>query len=154
MDFIACSIHSYARLALPFLSAVWRVVSSTHDYGSLGEDVRNKVAKVIAIDQALHSTILNTPTRRSSTAQGCALLTLYERAFSELSAEEESQAGGNSERAESPEEKDEFTARGKEMRILVSQLRDSLRQEHLNGHLVIGFGVLTAALGLSLRKSE
>lgn len=154
MDFITCSIHSYARLMLPFLAAVWRVVSSTHDSGYSDEAVRKKVAKVIAIDQALHSTILNTPTRRSSTAQGCALLTLYERAFSDWSDEERAEGGGDIKGAEAAEDEDRSAARGKEMRILVSKLRDSVRQEHLNGHLVIGFGVLTAALGLSLRESE
>lgn len=87
------------------------------------------------IDDLFEVMCLNEVTRKASVAQGIALLTLYERAFSSL--EDDSIKGGGE--------------KGKEDRELVDRLRSSIRKGEMKGHLPIGFGILTALLGVSLR---
>lgn len=126
LSFIKKSIHSYARLNLPFVSAVHTAVFSLALSSSPPPSIHDVLARIIALDDQFESMVLNHIARRASTAQGVALLTLYERAFA-------------------PEDEGVGAAK-----VLVERLRAGIRKGEVHGHLSIGFAVLTAALGMSL----
>lgn len=158
LNFIKSSLNNYSNLNLPFLSETHLLFSSSSSSSNQGageggngrEGIEGKLKE---IDDLFEVMCLNEVTRKASIAQGIALLTLYERAFSSLQEvvddstststqqQQEEEGGGGS------SQKD----RGKEDRELVDRLRNSIRKGELKGHLPIGFGILTALLGVSLR---
>jgi len=84
---------------------------------------------------------LNHVARRASMSQGVALLTLYSKGFSRppsLSAFSGAESHAHEGR----------------MRKLLDQLKLRVRREEVFGHLPICWGVLTAALGLTLERSQ
>lgn len=81
------------------------------------------------LDDLYHSMTLNNVTRRASQSQGVALLTLYSKGF-----------------AKEGEENNNI------YRALVDEFKLSIRRGDTPGHLPVCWGILTAALGLSLRS--
>ncbi|GAA5996949.1 urease accessory protein UreF [Rhodotorula paludigena] len=154
LAFVALSLHSYARLNVPFLRAAHSAVSSlrpsrhpdpTPSTSSSASSASPATAHVdaalsgvLAADALCEAMTLNHVARRASTAQGVALLTLYERALAPLPGE-----GGPSD---------------EDVKLLVRRYRAAVRtQQHeagsANGHMSVAFAVLTAAVGLSLEAS-
>ncbi|KAI5480984.1 hypothetical protein MNV49_006170 [Pseudohyphozyma bogoriensis] len=123
------SVHSYAALNLPFFAGIHAAVAALRCPGE-GEGVERAYVEVKRLDDLNESMMLNHIARRASTAQGVALLTLYERA---LAGEEE--------------------VEGK-CKKLVEKLRMGIRKGEVYGHLVTGLAVLTASLGLSIDASK
>lgn len=151
LAFVALSLHSYARLNVPFLRAAHSAVlslrqsrqpdptpstsSSASSASPATAHVDAALSSVLAADALCEAMTLNHVARRASTAQGVALLTLYERALAPLPGE-----GG-------PADED--------AKLLVRRYRAAVRtQQHeagsANGHMSVAFAVLTAAVGLSL----
>jgi len=104
-------------------------VSDAHDvvHRSESDDMSDTLSTLSSIDDLYHTMTLNHVTRRASKAQGVALLTLYAKSFSK------------------PESR---------MASLVSQFKLMVRKEQVQGHLPICWGILTAALGLTLERSQ
>ncbi|GAA6054897.1 hypothetical protein JCM3770_004273 [Rhodotorula araucariae] len=132
LAFVAHSLHSYARLNIPLVRKTHAAVASL-DSDSAGDvDVDAVLDAVLAADALCDALTLNHVARRASTAQGVALLTLYERAFAPDTA--------------AP------------VKELVARYRRAIRAgqgggtavEGGNGHMSVAFAVLTAAVGLGL----
>lgn len=126
LQFIEKSLDSYARLNLPFFSAAHDALSSLQQESSSPASLQQALHRIKQVDRSFESMVLNHVARRASTAQGVALLTLYERSFSD------------------PEDTADAA------KALVEQLRAGIKTGEISGHLPVGFGVITGALGLSL----
>jgi urease accessory protein len=135
--FIQDSLHTYSRSALPFVSDAHRVVDSFKDLKGkpeIGHDATIK--KLLELDELYETMTLNHVAKRASKAQGVALLTLYAKGFacpSGLSDEDHL---------------------SKSLTVLIDHLKLMVRGEETHGHLPVCWGVLTGALGISLRMSD
>lgn len=125
VPFFRSSLATYAASALLFVHEAHVVVS---DYIFRVHDVDDTISELVSIDALYHATVLNTPARRASMAQGVALLTLYSKGFAS---------------ADTPRE----TA-------LVERLKILVRRGMMHGHLPVCWAVLTAALALTSERSE
>jgi urease accessory protein len=163
LAFIRRSLHSYARLSLPFLNSAYEVVrelssavsssssgSCSTGGGATGSSSSSPGAaetldKLAMLDRQLDSMMLSVVAKRASKAQGTALLTLYARAFAGPQSEEEGeQPGGGS------------GGGTMSMARLLATFKGMMRKGEtgVEGHLPICWAMLTAALGLSLGKSR
>jgi urease accessory protein len=135
--FVRDSLETYARSALPFVSDAQRIVESVYreegDEGAL----ERVVSDLVVLDGHYQAMTLNHVARRASQAQGVALLTLYTKGFS--------RPVGHLDSTEQ--------ARDVRLGILVNRIKTMVRKGDTYGHLPICWGVLTAALGLSLGMS-
>lgn len=146
--FVRKSVHAYARLQLPFVRSVHQFVSSYTDNPSGGDEELDKVvAEVVRLDAELESMTLNHVARRASTAQGVALLTLYERALAPPPPPPPPPPS-------SDQVGDSPAAANRRAALLVERLRKATRVGQASGHQAMGFAVLTAVLGLSLRQCD
>ncbi len=145
VNFLRDSLGSYSRSAIPFVSDAHRAVAKfachseeSTSAGKKGDEGYDDILKTLTeLDELYQVMTLNHVARRASMSQGVALLTLYSKGFSQPS----------SLAAFSGEESQEQESR---MRKLVDLFKLKVRKEEVFGHLPICWGVLTAALGLSL----
>ncbi|GAA5905355.1 hypothetical protein JCM8208_003828 [Rhodotorula glutinis] len=162
LAFVAHSLHSYARLNVPLLrsahAAVASLLSSSPSSPPPGAPrvddaasptttaIDTALERVLAADALCECMTLNHVARRASTAQGVALLTLYERALApELPLPGAVDGGGGP------------AAVGE----VVVRYRAAIRAgqgggkavEGGNGHMSVAFAVMTAAVGLGLDAS-
>ncbi|KAL6305772.1 urease accessory protein UreF [Sparassis latifolia] len=151
-NFVRDSLATYARSALPFVSDAHRLMEelmhSTWDDVEKGKErLSSALDSVKALDNLYEAMTLNHVARRASKSQGVALLTLYSRGFSKPSMslshsrEYAGQVGIGATREARP---------GK----FIDALKLKIRREDNHGHLPVCWGVLTAALGLSLERSQ
>ena len=140
VDFVEDNLGNYAHSALPFASDAHIAVSEYRD-GLLSDtksDSSFTLEQLATLDNLYHSMILNDVTRRASKAQGVALLTLFSKGLTEP-------------QLAAPEGGSRFRNSGeKEFLKLVDEYKLRIRREDVHGHLPICWGILTAALGLSL----
>ena len=136
IDFIQDNLGAYAHSALPFVSDTHISVSS-HDFEEGGNSDRI-MKRIKSLDDLYHSMTLNDVTRRASKAQGVALLTLFSKGLSRPQLLD-------SESATIPQ-----TPRDRAIARFIDGLKLKIRREDIHGHLPICWGVLTAALGMSL----
>lgn len=133
LRFLRKSLHAYARLSLPFLSSAHLLLlalpaSSSADSSDDISATQNACDRLLQLDHQFETMSLNHIARRASTAQGIALLTLYERALAP-----------------------EVEAEGKGPRqLLVERLRKAVRAGEALGHLPVGFAAMAGACGLTL----
>ncbi|KAK4046486.1 hypothetical protein OIV83_006012 [Microbotryomycetes sp. JL201] len=144
LNFVRKSCDAYARLNLAFVAASHARVAGLSDdpsnqalHARATSDVDAALESLIDLDQHIEAMTLNHVARRASTAQGVALLTLYERALAPVEYDATIQAG------QKPKQQQ-----------LVQALRTSIRAGKSFGHLPLGFGVLTSALGMSLGAAQ
>jgi len=143
IGFVRDSLASYAKSALPFVSDAHRSVESfaldikEEDEGRIG----GIMGILIELDSLYQAMTLNHVARRASTAQGVALLNLYSKGFSRSA----SVAAFPSMR--SPQHENQ-------MAKLVDEYKLKIRREEVPGHLPICWGLLTAALGLTLDRAQ
>ena len=142
-DFIQDNLCSYAHSALPFVSdahiAVTDFRKKLAQSPSYAAEAKNEVLdRLASLDDLYHVMTLNDVTRRASTAQGVALLTLFTKGFSRPSLPSESHAS---------EQEEAFS-------LLVGDYKLRIRRGDTAGHLPVCWGVLTAALGMTLGKSS
>ena len=112
-------------------------------------DIDGTLTTLSALDELYETMTLNAVSRRASRTQGVALLSLYSKGFakprpSQVTAFDTSLALEVEPAA--PDEPDVDCVLGR----FVDQLKLAIRREDTHGHLPICWGVLTAALGLSL----
>jgi len=136
VSFMHDSLASYARSALPFVSDAHRLVSRYRSNSTTLE--KSSVLSVLqSLDDLYETMTLNHVARRASKSQGVALLTLYSKGFSRPPSLPFIPAA----------EEDQIVA---SISDLVSQFKLYIRKDNAHGHLPICWGILTAALGLSL----
>ncbi|GAA5849463.1 hypothetical protein JCM9279_000910 [Rhodotorula babjevae] len=162
LAFVAHSLHSYARLNVPLLRTAHTAVSSLLASSSSTSpppgappadhappttaDINTALEHVLAADALCECMTLNHVARRASTAQGVALLTLYERALAPELPPPGAVDGGRG-----------AAAAGE----VVARYRAAIRAgqgggkavEGGNGHMSVAFAVMTAAVGLGLDAS-
>ncbi|KAG6850896.1 hypothetical protein H0H93_006722 [Arthromyces matolae] len=142
INFIEDSLGSYARSALPFVSDAHTLVDSfkrsRKDWAVKETNALDKTLKDIAdLDELYETMTLNHVARRASKSQGVALLTLYSKGFSRPSV-----SGTDSDDENS------------HLNDLLERFKLMVRREETHGHLPVCWGALTAALGLSLTRSQ
>lgn len=145
IDFIRDSLQSYSRSALPFVSDAHRMVekykivtgSNNGDDTTAGGIIEQTLGSLTELDMLYDAMTLNHVARRASKAQGVALLTLYSKGFSRPSYLSD---------FSNPEARDPEAALSK----LLDRFKLMVRREEVYGHLPTCWGILTAALGLSL----
>ncbi|BGO98217.1 Urease accessory protein UreF [Rhodotorula toruloides ATCC 204091] len=142
LGFVRHSLHSYARLNVPLLCAAHQAVSSVSPPyppssahpaklpTPTDSTFQIALSSLVSTDALCEALTLNHVARRASIAQGIALLTLYERAFSPPPS----------------------TAGQDAVRDLVAAYRTKVRkgEDGACGHMSVAFAVLTAAVGVSL----
>ena len=143
-DFIQDNLCTYAHSALPFVSDAHIAVTNfrkklTQSPSCVAEAKNEVLDRLVSLDDLYHVMTLNDVTRRASTAQGVALLTLFTKGFSRPSLPSKSRAAGEQEEAFS---------------LLVGDFKLRIRRGDTAGHLPVCWGVLTAALGMTLGKSS
>ena len=143
VDFVRDNLTSYARAALPFLSDAYctvqqEIVTSTTSSKEPTDFILNDLR---TLDDLYEAMTLNHVARRASKTQGVALLSLYSKGFTKPSMLRE--ASQTSSGLQEDNNNAKFGA-------LVDRLKLAIRREETHGHLPICWGVLTAALGLSL----
>jgi len=140
VSFIRDSVATYARSALPFVADVHQVVVKAV-IGGGADDLAGPLDRVyeeIKVLDGLYETMtLNHVAKRASKSQGVALLTLYTKGFSPPTSLLTKSA----------------TARDTFVGKLVDRYKLEIRREEVQGHLPICWGILTAALNISLGKS-
>lgn len=128
LAFVQDSLHNHAHSALPFTSDAHRLVSVLSE-SSTQSRIDQALAALITLDRSYESITLNHVTRRASTAQGAALLTLHARAFAPSST-------------------------SRVIPTLIDSLKLAVRRGEAHGHLPVCWGVLTAALNVSLARAQ
>ncbi|WVR07415.1 hypothetical protein IAU60_004456 [Kwoniella sp. DSM 27419] len=119
------------------------------------QDVVNRIAR---LDRYHESTSLSHVARRSSKAQGVAILTLFTRGLSRppgpdaelagLSGDQDPTFGGAMHEEETWSEEQEHLAK-----MVVDLYKRMIRAGRSPGHLAVCWGVMTAALGLSIDRA-
>jgi urease accessory protein len=133
LHFIRDSLSSYASSSLPFVSDTHHVVQR---FAAHRTDILDStLSDIRALDEFYESITLNHVTRRASKTQGVALLTLYSKGFSRPPILHDASAQ---------------LPRESRLSTLIDQFKLSVRQDKSHGHLPICWGILTAALGLTL----
>lgn len=145
-QFVRDNLTSYARAALPFVSDAHilvqeKVVPPTAL--ASGEPIADALHGLRTLDNLYEAVTLNHVARRASKTQGVALLSLYSKGFTKPPVLRTSHETVNN------------LDDDKDLRLvtLFDRLKLSVRREETYGHLPICWGVLTAALGLSLGAS-
>lgn len=141
INFMRDNLGSYARTALAFVADAH--ITTTNALAEIVEDTlgknegKDKAIRALAkLDDLYECMTLNHITRRASRTQGVALLTLHSRGFSQpITAINDSN----------------LALRETRIAELIGELKLRVRREELPGHLPVCWGVLTAALGLSIR---
>jgi urease accessory protein len=142
LAFLRNTVDTYARSALPFARDAHRV-SAEYASGEMAElDVA--LSALTRLDALYDASTLNHVTRRASFAQGVALLTLYTKGFTRPPLL--MSAVGASIGASLPDERESRAG------ALVAALKLRVRRGESDalGHLPVCWGVLAAALGLTV----
>ena len=139
VNFIRDSVATYARSALPFVADAHRAVAKAVVDGGAGDlagPLDRICEEIKALDNLYDTMTLNHVAKRASKSQGVALLTLYTKGFSPPTSLP----------AKHPTARDSFVGN------LVDRYKLEIRREEVQGHLPICWGILTAALNISLGK--
>lgn len=138
IDFVRDSVATYARSALPFVSDTHEIVATyaANSDAYNNDSLDQSIIDIRAMDNLYEAMTLNHVAKRASKSQGVALLTLYSRGFSRPPSFASPVADH----------------REKALTKLVDRFKLTIRKEETYGHLPVCWGLLTAALGLSLGK--
>jgi urease accessory protein len=143
MDFSLAELDNYASTTLCFVADAWSAVHQALVSAEQGDvAIAQAVASIEVTDELHESTLLSHVARRSSKAQGVAMLTLYSRGLSQPGGVGDLQVGGAS-------DAEREIADG-----VVERTKRLVRAGRLPGHLATCWGVITAALGLPLGEQH
>lgn len=135
ISFIRDSVQAYAHSSLPFILGAYEACETLRSHDNADSPLPDALESVIQLDSLYEAMTLNHVTRRASTSQGVALLTLLLKGLV-LPA---------------------WMGTGEPGKRRVEALADSfkleIRRGAANGHLPVCWGILTAALGLSQSES-
>ncbi|KAK7061994.1 UreF-domain-containing protein [Favolaschia claudopus] len=143
--FMRDSLGTYAPSALPFVSDAYTIVDRLR-CAEINQEFEKALTlpELCELDELYECMTLNHVARRASKAQGVALLSLYSKGFSKPPGSAfsyVSDSGGQDEDA---------------MSGLVNAMKLMVRRgdKGAHGHLPVCWGVLCAALGLSLERTQ
>jgi urease accessory protein len=139
VDYVRDSVKSYARSALPFVSEAHTVMREKVVMGFNGGSLEEALRDMQDIDHLYEAMTLNHVARRASKTQGVALLSLYSKGFTRPPV-----VRGQDDIQSDEHERDAYIG------TFIDKLKLLVRREDAHGHLPTCWGVLTAALGLSL----
>lgn len=144
--YISDNLDSYGHSALPFVAdahAVARgyVEALSDDSTNSNEAQENALRKLRSLDALYECMTLNEVTRRASSTQGVALLTLLSKGFSKPVHLDD---------LVNPNAYNRTNSDGEHLLRLSDTLKLIIRKAETPGHLPICWGVLTAALNLSV----
>ncbi|WWD18954.1 hypothetical protein CI109_103411 [Kwoniella shandongensis] len=108
------------------------------------------VGRIAALDRYHEATLLSHVARRSSKAQGVAMLTLFTRGLSRPVGLYHNDEDQGEDLGESESESEQLEGIAKD---IVDQYKKVIRKGEAPGHLAICFGVMTRVLGLSLDRA-
>ena len=148
--FLSNTVETYARSALPFARDAHRVTAA---YAS-GEITQLDVAlsSLARLDALYDATTLNDVARRASFAQGAALLTLYTKGFTRPPLFTSAPVGAPTIGTCLPDsDEDERESRAGAL-VAALKLRVRRGESDALGHLPVCWGILAAALGLTVGK--
>lgn len=142
-------VENYARSTGPFVISAWEAVSSrkaaSTDANSLSTASSRRdglLARLLALDERHEACLLSHVSRRSSKAQGVALLTLFSRGLS--------QPPGFATSTDSSFNNDDEDTDSVAPNEIIDEYKRLIRKGTAPGHLAICWGIMTAALGLPL----
>lgn len=131
VNFVRDNLGTYARSALAFASDSHSVTQDVYG-GAL--DVQLALTDLEKIDRLYETMTINNVARRASKSQGVALLTLFTKGFSNAQTSTHTDGSTNP------------------VASLVDTFKLNIRKDEALGHLPVCWGILTAALGMSLGK--
>ncbi|KAH9819520.1 hypothetical protein DFH28DRAFT_27512 [Melampsora americana] len=114
-EFARLNVINYASLSIPFMNGIFKAIEFS--------DPEGVVESVMRLDRLYHAMCLNPVTRRSSLAQGSAMVTLYTKSFS--SADQ----------------------------TVIDVLKTRVRASKRNLHFPIAYALTSGLLGLSFARS-
>ncbi|KGB79369.1 hypothetical protein I307_02339 [Cryptococcus deuterogattii 99/473] len=148
VDFARAEVSNYASTTGGFVKDAWSCVADSRKAfkagnGIIGEEVQRVLQKIQVLDKYHECTLLSHVGRRSSKAQGVAMLTLFSRGLSRPAGIDEylSEDGGG------PGSTDEMGLK------IVEGYKKMVILEKAPGHLAVCWGVITAALGLPVDRA-
>lgn len=131
IEFAKAEIENYGLMTLGFVSDAWKAFNDDRATSTGSDEGVLKI--IVELDRYHESTSLSHVARRSSKAQGVAMLTLYVR-------------GLHDPNDENPE--------NSRARRIIDDYKRLIRKGDTPGHLAVCWGVVSAALGLSLGMSS
>ncbi|KAK2466031.1 hypothetical protein APHAL10511_001673 [Amanita phalloides] len=131
LHFVRQSLATYAHSTLPYVADAHCVVSAA----KARPDGDITLSTLLGLDQLFHASTLNQVTRRASTSQGVALLTLLSKGLSAPHIDAHLSSSSS------------IPAH---LSSLVDEFKSLVRRQSTPGHLPVCWGIITAALGLSL----
>ena len=144
-EFAHAEVEHYASTTSPFLVSAYKCLQSALEGNGKGKE--QAIDGLVEIDYFHEAAFLSHVSRRSSKAQGVALLTLFSRGLTQPpgfeSSDDESDVGDGRERD-----------RQQMGRDVIEGYKRLIRARKAMGHLAVCWGVMTAALGLSLGQSS
>jgi urease accessory protein len=135
ISFMRDSVQTYAHSSLPFILAVYDACDALQSHGNTDSALSDALESVIQLDNVYEATTLNHVTRRASTSQGVALLTLLLKGLVPPAWMGTSEPGK------------------KRVEALADSLKLEIRLGTAHGHLPVCWGILTTALSLSPSES-
>jgi urease accessory protein len=145
VDFAQSSVMNYAKSTLAFVKDAWTLLDRLQTAEAGDQSKETTVAALKKLDDLYEAMTLNHVTRRSSTAQGIALLTLLTKGFAPPNLNFPARSTKASVMEE--EEEEEVPLWWKSS---VDTFKRMIRRGEAHGHLPVCWGVLTRAMGLSL----
>lgn len=161
VHYVQESVRNYSASTVPFVRDSWELLPRTtrqddqglndHEDTTGDEDadeettIHRMVSQIQRLDALYDAVTLNHVTRRSSTAQGIALLTLYTKAFADPSSVEDD------DKSSSARKRREQKRRGTRV---IERIKKMIRRGETAGHLPVCWGLMTSAAGLSLGTSS
>lgn len=125
LTFVRESVRNYAASTLPFADDAWSLISRD---GGASHEPEKVVEDLCRIDHRHDAMMLNHVSRRSSTAQGIALLTLYTKGLAPPSDAQHTSA----------------------VEQVIDRFKLRIRKGQTPGHLAVCWGLITGALDMSI----
>lgn len=148
MDFVRDSLSTYARSALSFVSDAHTITEhllNLHSNEAYRESrITSTMKDIKSLDAFYQAMTLNHVVRRASEQQGVALLSLYSKGFTRPTSLTMLVAAQDTPETTAGLYRDTLAAE------FVDKLKLSVRKGEIHGHQPVCWGVLTAALELSL----
>ncbi|OXG49318.1 hypothetical protein J010_03679 [Cryptococcus neoformans] len=148
VDFARAEVSNYASTTGGFVMDGWTCVNDSRKASEAGngiieDEMQRVLQKIQALDKYHECTLLSHVGRRSSKAQGVAMLTLFSRGLSRPVGIDEylNEDGGG------PGSTDELGVK------IVEGYKKMVILEKAPGHLAVCWGVITAALGLPVDRA-
>jgi len=145
-EFARAEVEHYANTTAVFVISAFKCVESALSISTEEKGREKPIDELVHVDAFHEATLLSHVSRRSSKAQGVALLTLFSRGLAVPT--------GFGPSTSDPKHQTELDPAGERGgRDIVMGYKRLIRAGRAMGHLAVCWGVMTAVLGLSLGTS-